>query len=31
MDVVNGITLRNPQTNPDFEGDKILTVVITEE
>ncbi len=31
MDVVNGITLRDPQTNPDFEGDKILSVVITEE
>ena len=31
MDVVNGITLRDPQTNPDFEGDKITTVMITEE
>jgi cyclophilin family peptidyl-prolyl cis-trans isomerase len=31
MDVVNGITLRDPDANPDFEGDKIKTVTITEE
>ncbi len=30
MDVVNGITLRDPQTNPDFTGDAIQTVTITE-
>jgi peptidylprolyl isomerase len=31
MDVVNKITLRDPQANPNFEGDKIESVVITEE
>jgi cyclophilin family peptidyl-prolyl cis-trans isomerase len=30
MDVVNGITLRDPQTNPTFTGDAIQTVTITE-
>ncbi len=30
MDVVNGITLRDPQTNPSFTGDAIQTVTITE-
>ncbi len=31
MDVVNGITLRDPEANPDFEGDVIQSIVITEE
>jgi cyclophilin family peptidyl-prolyl cis-trans isomerase len=31
MDVVNGITRRDPNTNPDFLGDAIKTIVITEE
>jgi cyclophilin family peptidyl-prolyl cis-trans isomerase len=31
MDVVNKITRRDPDTNPTFEGDKIKSVVITEE
>lgn len=31
MDVVNGITLRDPLENPDYEGDKIAIVTITEE
>ena len=31
MDVVNGITRRNPDQNPDFEGDAIETIMITEE
>lgn len=31
MDVVNGITRRDPQQNPTFEGDKIKAVTITEE
>ena len=31
MDVVNGITRRDPQQNPTFEGDVIETVTITEE
>lgn len=31
MDVVNGITRRNPDENPDFEGDAIETITITEE
>lgn len=31
MDVVNGITRRNPQENPTFEGDVIETITITEE
>ena len=30
MDVVNGITRRDPQQSPAFEGDKIETVFITE-
>jgi cyclophilin family peptidyl-prolyl cis-trans isomerase len=30
MDVVNGITRRDPQTNPTFTGDAIQTVTITE-
>lgn len=31
MDVVNGITLRDPNQNPDFTGDVIKTITITEE
>ncbi len=31
MDVVNNITRRDPDQVPDFEGDAILTVTITEE
>ena len=31
MDVVNGITRRNPDQNPDFEGDAIETITIAEE
>lgn len=31
MDVVNGITRRDPQQNPSFEGDVIETITITEE
>ena len=31
MDVVNGITRRDPQQNPDFTGDVIETVTITEQ
>ncbi len=31
MDVVNNITRRDPEQFPDFEGDAILTVTITEE
>jgi cyclophilin family peptidyl-prolyl cis-trans isomerase len=31
MDVVNGITRRDPNTNPDFTGDVIETITITEE
>jgi hypothetical protein len=31
MDVVNGITRRDPQQNPGFEGDAIETITITEE
>jgi len=31
MDVVNGITRRDPDQNPDFVGDAIETVVITEQ
>ncbi|MBL8103069.1 MAG: peptidylprolyl isomerase [Anaerolineales bacterium] len=31
MDVVNGITRRDPDTNPDFTGDAIKTITITEE
>ncbi|MDR3572316.1 MAG: peptidylprolyl isomerase [Anaerolineaceae bacterium] len=30
MDVVNAITLRDPQTNPTFTGDAIDTITITE-
>jgi cyclophilin family peptidyl-prolyl cis-trans isomerase len=31
MDVVNNITRRDPQQNPDFEGDAIETITISEE
>jgi cyclophilin family peptidyl-prolyl cis-trans isomerase len=31
MDVVNGITRRDPDQNPDFLGDAIESVVITEQ
>ena len=31
MDVVNGITRRDPDANPDFQGDVIESVTITEE
>jgi cyclophilin family peptidyl-prolyl cis-trans isomerase len=31
MDVVNGITRRNPETNPDFTGDLIESITIAEE
>lgn len=31
MDVVNGITRRNPEANPTFEGDAIETITITEQ
>jgi cyclophilin family peptidyl-prolyl cis-trans isomerase len=31
MDVVNGITRRDPETNPSFPGDVIESVTITEE
>lgn len=31
MDVVNGITLRDPDQAPAFEGDKIVSIVISEE
>ena len=31
MDVVNSITRRDPQQNPTFEGDKIISVMISEE
>jgi len=31
MDVVNGLTRRNPLQNPDFEGDAIERVTITEQ
>lgn len=31
MDVVNGLTRRDPEANPDFEGDKISSITITEE
>lgn len=30
MDVVNSIRLRNPDTNPDYAGDAIKTITITE-
>ncbi|HCR71097.1 MAG TPA: peptidylprolyl isomerase [Anaerolineae bacterium] len=31
MDVVNALTRRDPNTAPDFEGDAIATITITEE
>ncbi|MEN4041012.1 MAG: peptidylprolyl isomerase, partial [Anaerolineaceae bacterium] len=31
MDVVNGLTRRNPQQNPDFAGDVMESVTITEQ
>jgi peptidylprolyl isomerase len=31
MDVVNGLTRRDPNQNPDFQGDAIETITITEE
>ena len=31
MDIVNGITLRNPDSNPDYSGDAIESITITEE
>ena len=31
LDVLQSLTPRDPQQNPDFEGDKILTIVIQEE
>jgi len=31
MDVVNGLTRRNPLESPDYLGDAIETIVITEE
>ena len=31
MEVVNGITLRDPNQNPTFEGDAIETITITEQ
>jgi len=31
MEIVDGITRRNPEKNPDFPGDAIETIVITEE
>jgi hypothetical protein len=30
MDVVNGITRRDPQANPTFPGDAMESVTITE-
>ena len=30
MDVVNGITRRDPQQNPDFTGDMITSIIISE-
>jgi cyclophilin family peptidyl-prolyl cis-trans isomerase len=30
MDVVSGITLRNPDDNPDFQGDAIESITIEE-
>ena len=30
MDVVNALTRRDPDQNPDFEGDAIATITITE-
>jgi cyclophilin family peptidyl-prolyl cis-trans isomerase len=31
MDVVDGLTRRNPEANPDFTGDVIATIEITEQ
>jgi cyclophilin family peptidyl-prolyl cis-trans isomerase len=31
MDVVNGLTRRDPQQNPTFQGDAIATITITEQ
>lgn len=31
MDVLQKITPRDPQTNPKFQGDKIITITITEQ
>jgi hypothetical protein len=31
MDVVDGITRRNPESNPNYEGDRISSITITEE
>ena len=31
MDVVNGITRRDPDTNPSFQGDVVQTITITEQ
>ena len=31
MEVVNGLTRRNPLDNPDYEGDAIATITISEE
>jgi cyclophilin family peptidyl-prolyl cis-trans isomerase len=31
MEVVNGLTLRDPNQNPTFEGDAIETITITEQ
>ncbi|MGZ9220892.1 MAG: peptidylprolyl isomerase, partial [Anaerolineales bacterium] len=31
MDIVNGITRRDPDQNPTFEGDAIETITITEQ
>jgi cyclophilin family peptidyl-prolyl cis-trans isomerase len=30
MDVVNSLTRRDPQTNPDFDGDRIVSITIEE-
>jgi cyclophilin family peptidyl-prolyl cis-trans isomerase len=30
MDVVNSLTRRDPQTNPDFDGDRIISITIEE-
>jgi hypothetical protein len=31
MDVVNGITRRDPDANPGFQGDVIQTITIAEQ
>jgi len=31
MDIVDGITLRDPNSNPDYSGDAIESIIITEE